>query len=210
MTDFSMSNMDYTPVKFMIKVFEANYPESLGAVLVHKSPWIFHSIWTIIKGWLDPVVAGKVHFTKNFAELQEFIPKSQIMTELDGDEKWAYQYVEPEDDENALMRDTATRDRIAAERETLNSGYQKATFEWISKPQDEAVRESRQHLADQLHENYWQLDPYVRARTLYDRIGMIGKDGKINYYPQNVPAKHVSTTNRAPAQAAAPHTDDLD
>jgi len=27
----------------MIKCFEANYPESLGVVLVHKSPWIFSS-----------------------------------------------------------------------------------------------------------------------------------------------------------------------
>ena len=27
----------------MIKCFEANYPESLGVVLVHKSPWIFQS-----------------------------------------------------------------------------------------------------------------------------------------------------------------------
>jgi hypothetical protein len=41
MTNFSMANMDYTPVKFMIKCFEANYPESLGAVLVHNAPWIF-------------------------------------------------------------------------------------------------------------------------------------------------------------------------
>lgn len=41
MTGFSMANMDYTPVKFMIKCFEANYPESLGAVLVHKAPWLF-------------------------------------------------------------------------------------------------------------------------------------------------------------------------
>ena len=32
---------DYAPVKFMIKCFEANYPESLGVVLVHKSPWVF-------------------------------------------------------------------------------------------------------------------------------------------------------------------------
>lgn len=32
---------DYPPVKFMIKCFEANYPESLGAVLVHNAPWIF-------------------------------------------------------------------------------------------------------------------------------------------------------------------------
>ena len=62
MTTFSMANMvraheapslgnhfpltlvflqDYTPVKFMIKCFEANYPESLGTVLVYKAPWIF-------------------------------------------------------------------------------------------------------------------------------------------------------------------------
>jgi hypothetical protein len=41
MTGFSMANMDYAPVKFMIKCFEANYPESLGTVLVHKAPWIF-------------------------------------------------------------------------------------------------------------------------------------------------------------------------
>lgn len=25
----------------MIKCFEANYPESLGSVLVHKAPWLF-------------------------------------------------------------------------------------------------------------------------------------------------------------------------
>lgn len=41
-----MANMDYSPVKFMIKCFEANYPESLGVVLVHKSPWIFQSTST--------------------------------------------------------------------------------------------------------------------------------------------------------------------
>lgn len=41
MTGFGMANMDYTPVKFMIQCFEANYPESLGVVLVHKAPWIF-------------------------------------------------------------------------------------------------------------------------------------------------------------------------
>ena len=44
MTGFSMANMDYTPVKFMIKCFEANYPESLGAVLVHNAPWVFQGM----------------------------------------------------------------------------------------------------------------------------------------------------------------------
>jgi CRAL/TRIO domain len=57
MTGFSLANMvrffvalvtfaliplqDYSPVRFMIKCFEDNYPESLGVVLVHKAPWVF-------------------------------------------------------------------------------------------------------------------------------------------------------------------------
>ena len=39
--DATDSLQDYAPVKFMIKCFEANYPECLGAVLVHKAPWVF-------------------------------------------------------------------------------------------------------------------------------------------------------------------------
>lgn len=43
----SHSLQDYAPVKFMIKCFEANYPESLGVVLVHKAPWIFQGKPTV-------------------------------------------------------------------------------------------------------------------------------------------------------------------
>lgn len=32
---------EFPPVKFIIKCFEANYPESLGVLLIHKAPWIF-------------------------------------------------------------------------------------------------------------------------------------------------------------------------
>jgi hypothetical protein len=28
-------------VKFILKCFEANYPESLGILLIHNAPWIF-------------------------------------------------------------------------------------------------------------------------------------------------------------------------
>lgn len=41
LTGFSLANMDYTPVKFVIKALEANYPECLESILVHKAPWIF-------------------------------------------------------------------------------------------------------------------------------------------------------------------------
>lgn len=33
--------MDYVPVKFMIMCFEANYPESLGVIIIHNAPWVF-------------------------------------------------------------------------------------------------------------------------------------------------------------------------
>jgi hypothetical protein len=131
MTDFSMANMDYTPVKFMIKCFEANYPESLGNVLVYKAPWLFNAIWNIIRGWLDPVVAGKVHFAKNVDELEKYIPKSQIITELGGDDKWAYEYVEPRDGENAKMQDTAARDALQSDRSELVNKYEDIVTRWV-------------------------------------------------------------------------------
>ncbi|KAK5734369.1 phosphatidylinositol transfer protein csr1 [Elasticomyces elasticus] len=181
MTDFTMANMDYTPVKFMIKCFEANYPESLGSVLVYKSPWLFQGIWKIIKGWLDPVVASKVHFASNVDDLSEWIPKSQIAKELGGGEEWTYSYVEPSPNENAAMDDASSREKIQAERTELVSSYEHETMAWIH---GEGSGEGRGRLAQRLRENYWRLDPYVRARSLYDRTGVIGLGGRLDFYPK--------------------------
>ena len=126
MTDFSMANMDYTPVKFMIKCFEANYPESRGTVLVYKAPWVFNAVWSIVRGWLDPVVAGKVSFVKTVDELEKFVPRTQIPKELGGDEDWVYTYPEPVAGENDTMADTATRDKLQAERAQIVARYEHA------------------------------------------------------------------------------------
>jgi len=195
MTSFSMANMDYTPVKFMIKCFEANYPESLGAVLVHNAPWVFQGIWKIIRGWLDPVVAAKVHFTNNRSELEEFIHPGQILKELGGDENWEFDYVEPVAGENDAMKDTASRDRLLEARQKIVNDFESATEDWINKPEGpEAsnIKAERTKLAAQLRENYWELDPYLRARSLYDRQGAIQKGGKVDWYQTD--AKPVSAT----------------
>ncbi|KAL8732149.1 MAG: hypothetical protein Q9166_002896 [cf. Caloplaca sp. 2 TL-2023] len=174
---------DYGPVKFMIKCFEANYPESLGVVLVHKSPWIFHSVWNIIKGWLDPVVANKVHFTKNLEELEHFIEKSHIIKELGGDDPWEYNYVEFSTGENQQMSDEDTTKRLLDERANIVKDYESTTQEWISDPQNRTtLQQKRNDLAERLRSGYWQLDPYVRARSLYDRTGLIREGGVIQYY----------------------------
>ena len=219
MTGFSMANMDYTPVKFMIKCFEANYPESLGVILVHKAPWVFQGIWKIIRGWLDPVVAGKVHFTNAPAELEKFIARDCIVKELGGDDPYAYGYPEPAPDEDAAMADSATRDRLQQERAGIVEEFEAATREWVEGPSSsEQLRSRRDEIADQLKTGYWKLDPYVRARCLLDRTGVIGKDGRIDFYPSQSaePAsKEALSAEKGAAGASeappvAPKADDVD
>jgi hypothetical protein len=207
MTDFSMANMDYAPVKFMIKCFEANYPESLGTVLVYKAPWIFNAVWNVIKGWLDPVVAGKVHFAKNVGELEKFVPRPQIPAELGGEDPYAYTYVEPVVGENA--RDEAPRAALEAERKELVARYESTVLAWVAEGDATQSREERRRARDEgaegLRENYWRLDPYVRAKSLYDRIGLVGDAGKLSFYPESDAA---AKQNAAPAPGTS--ADDLD
>jgi len=201
-----MANMDYTPVKFMIKVFEANYPESLGIVLIHKAPWVFQGVWKIIKGWLDPVVAAKVHFTNGVEDLSGFIPKSNIIKELGGEEKLDYTYVEPRPNENDTMNDEAARRELREARNQDVKEYEQKTFEWIHGQNTKAQRD---HLAQQLKNNYWKLDPYVRARSVYDRTGVIGRDGRLNFYP-NRAAQQESIAPGGPPPGKEASADDVD
>ena len=210
MTSFTLSNMDYTPVKFMIKIFEANYPESLGAVLVHKAPWVFQGIWAIVKNWLDPVVAAKVHFTKSVDDLDVFVPRARIPRHLGGEEEWTYRFVEAgkeEVEEDARRRrrggddeddSTARRRQLEEERKAHVEAFQESTFAWLlaankrgdaNDDDDNAAQladlaTQRDRLASALNADYWALDPYIRARSLYDRIGMIGPAGVIDFYPE--------------------------
>src|SRR5271156_3859143 len=136
-------------------------------------------IWNIIKGWLDPVVASKIHFTRSVADLEKFIPRQQLMKELEGDEQFEYKYVEPVPGENDIMRDLATRYEIEEDRNSMVERFEEATKQWIA-GEDGAATE-RDAVANELNENYWKLDPYIRAKTLYDRIGAIGERGGFVY-----------------------------
>ncbi|KXT03763.1 hypothetical protein AC578_721 [Pseudocercospora eumusae] len=197
MTDFSLANMDYTPVKFIIKCFEANYPESLGAILIYKAPWIFNQIWRIIRGWLDPVVASKVHFVANIDELDNYIRKDRAPKELGGNEDWEWKWPEPVPGEDDQMKDTAGKQKVMAERNELIKSYEDETMAWC---EGKDKGEGRPRIAQRIAENYWKLDPYVRARTPYDRTGVILPGGKVDFYPK-------SSSDSAPAPSAEEELD---
>ncbi|KAJ5746834.1 uncharacterized protein N7511_008530 [Penicillium nucicola] len=221
MTNFGLSNMEYPPVKFILKCFEANYPESLGIMLIHKAPWVFSGIWKLIRGWMDPEIAAKVQFTNSVADLEKFIPRDQIVEEMGGDEKWSYEYVEPDVHENDRMNDTTTRDALKAEREAIGEEFLSATSGWIDacKLKDtskvQASESERAYLVERLRVNHWKLDPYVRARLCLDRTRVIQDGGNIDFYPKHVPVEiqvaettkmsevqHLERVNQSAAQTA--------
>ncbi|OGM51216.1 hypothetical protein ABOM_000267 [Aspergillus bombycis] len=189
LTNFALSNMEYAPVKFIIQCFQENYPESLGYMLFYNAPWFFSGIWKVIRGWLDPVVAAKVHFVNSVQDLEQFIDRSQIVTELGGAEDWTYEYVEPQQDENAQLQDTTTRDSIMAQHQRIGEELFEATSMWLSAKDKGNLGDASQQknrrvdIARRLRENYWKLDPYIRSRTLLDRIGVIQAHGNIDFYP---------------------------
>ena len=125
-------------------------------------------------------MASKVHFTNNVEELEHYIPRDHIIKELGGADPWTYQYVEPDAEENKRMLDETTRQKLLQEREAVVKDYESATQEWIRSPR--SSQQKRNELAEKLRTGYWQLDPYLRARTLYDRTGMIREGGNVQYY----------------------------
>ncbi|KAF9395191.1 hypothetical protein BGZ94_006598, partial [Podila epigama] len=81
LTGFSLSNMDFNMVKYLVTVFEAYYPESLGRIIIHGAPFVFWGVWKVIQPWLDPVVAAKVCFTRNDNELTQYIDANHLPTQ---------------------------------------------------------------------------------------------------------------------------------
>lgn len=175
-------------------------------------------IWSIIKGWLDPVVAAKIQFTKNVENLEEFIPRNHIPKDLGGDEDFTYEYIEPEPNENAQMEDTKKRDELLAERDNIIINFHNATLSWISAAAKNdtdkctAMKKQRGELVGQLSDAYWKLDPFLRARCLYDRQGMIKPNGEIDFYPskENKANGAVDLAEKAKDEAPQPSEADLD
>jgi hypothetical protein len=132
------------------------------------------------------VVAAKVHFTNNRQEMEEFIEASRMMKELDGDEEYLYEYIEPVPGENDIMKDTETRDKLLAERQAIIDQYEKATLEWLKSGGvlSEELKARRNKLAEEFRATYWKLDPYLRAKSFYDRVGIFNPGGVVKFYPE--------------------------
>lgn len=121
-------------------------------------------------------------------DLEQFIPKSHIITELGGLEQWEYKYQEPSPDEDAAMADKETVQKLQAERDQAVRQYEELTKVWLNEASEgaeapsSATKTQRFEVAKTLRDGYWMMDKYIRGRTFYDRTGVIGPDGSTDFY----------------------------
>lgn len=56
------------------------YPERLGKLFVINAPWGFSTIWSVVKGWIDPVTVQKIHILGSGykKELLEQVPADSL------------------------------------------------------------------------------------------------------------------------------------
>lgn len=127
-------------------------------------------------------MAGKVHFTKHVSDLESFIPKNHVLKELGGEEDWSYQYIEPSPGENSRMSDGETKQALLRSREEYVKRFEQATLRWLASSSDTEAKSERHKLAEELRKNYWKIDPYLRARSFYDRTGLIKEGGVLDFY----------------------------
>lgn len=117
--------------------------------------------------------------------MEAFIPRRNIIQDLGGDDTWEYTYVEPAPGENdAIANGGAVRAGLQAAREEQVREFEALTRRWIS---GEETGGDRGRVAEKLRVGYWELDRYVRARTLYDRTGVIGEGGRLEFYGYRKP-----------------------
>lgn len=179
MTGFSLKNADFAAIKFLATAFEANYPECLGAIWIHSAPWVFNAVWKVIRGWLDPVVALKIHFTKTAEDLEAFVSREYIPKSLGGDDEFNMKYKNPTHEDNEKPKDERYKELIE-ERDELIISFFETTNRWL---QAKSVAESDKYLQNRLilsvklAQNYIELDPYIRKRSIFERIGEMKEIG---------------------------------
>lgn len=51
----------YSYVKSASVISQNYYPERLGKLYIINAPWGFSTVWSVVKGWLDPVTVKKIN-----------------------------------------------------------------------------------------------------------------------------------------------------
>lgn len=159
----------------MVTCFEAYYPETLGSCLIHRAPWVFSTIWNLITPLLDPVVASKIHFTKDCKELTNFVPLNALPGNITGEvgktTKDEAMKIDPVKPGNLTVPSTPAYQ----DYQDMIKEYQFETLDWAKSKtaEDSNETDTRRELARQYRVARIKAEFDVRGPTSYQAKGLI-------------------------------------
>lgn len=76
----------YSYVRQASVVSQNYYPERLGKLYLINAPWGFSTVWSVMKGWLDPVTVSKINILGSGyqSELLKQVPAESLPKEFGG------------------------------------------------------------------------------------------------------------------------------
>jgi hypothetical protein len=76
----------YGYVRQASAISQDHYPERLGKLYLINAPWGFSGVWSVVRGFLDPVTVNKIHIlgTNYQSELLGQVPKENLPSEFGG------------------------------------------------------------------------------------------------------------------------------
>lgn len=142
--------------------------------LVHNTDCVLISaIWSSIWVLLKPSTRQKVHFTTTTKDLERFIALDEFPKHLGGRLKEDYEYIEPVKGENWRLSDFKTKKLLQDERADLILELLEASVRWVGSKETSIKNQTRNRMEvlwKAIEDNSRVLDPYIRARALYDRL----------------------------------------
>ena len=134
---------------------------------------------------MDPVVASKINFTRSASDMARFIDKKNLQKSYGGEDGWEYEYVEAVPGENSQLEKVDEAAKLLEERIETAIELVGLTVDWASaSAQSDAEKGTvpkRDEAIQKFQENYWKLDPYIRAKTYLHRVGVVNEKGEVDF-----------------------------
>lgn len=84
-----LTSVEMSNIKFVMSALDCYYPNVLKRIYIVDLPWIFNTLWTAVKTWLNEDQRDKVKFIAA-NKLPKSIPLRHQLNSLDGEKIWSY------------------------------------------------------------------------------------------------------------------------
>ncbi|KAJ2854692.1 phosphatidylinositol transfer protein csr1 [Coemansia erecta] len=169
---FKRENIDMAFIKVLLSIISESYPQMFSLTVHFVNSWLFTGIWKVVRSWLDPQVAKRTVIAKDTDQLETYIDNDQILVDMGGKLSYSYKYVFPTKAENAKMFDTEGRINAETQLKATVDAFFAATKEWTASSDTSSnyMDPARVQAAAAFHKAALELDPYIRARFLTERV----------------------------------------